>query len=117
VGGLRVLEVDTSPEAMKRTEALIPGAYVMQVAPGPAIDGITRPTHLIAFDMVMITNAKVSDDVVYRVAKALHDNKQDLVATFPPFGLFQPQGMAKPLIGVPMHPGAAKYYREAGLMK
>jgi hypothetical protein len=117
VGGLRVLEVDTSPEAMKRTEALIPGAYVMQVAPGPAIDGITRPTHLIAFDMVAITNSKVSDDVVYRVAKALHDNKPDLVATFPPFGLFQPQGMAKPLIGVPMHPGAAKYYREAGLMK
>jgi hypothetical protein len=117
VGGLRVLEVDTSAQAMKRTEALIPGAYVMQVAPGPAIDGITRPTHLIAFDMVAITNSKVSDDVVYRVAKALHDNKPDLVATFPPFGLFQPQGMAKPLIGVPMHPGAAKYYREAGLMK
>jgi len=117
VGGLRVLEVDTSTEAMKRTETLIPGAYVMQVAPGPAVDGITRPTNLIAFDMVMITNAKVSDDVVYRAAKALHDNKADLVATFPPFGLFQPQGMAKPLLGVPMHPGAARYYKEAGLLK
>jgi TRAP transporter TAXI family solute receptor len=117
VGGLRVLEVDTSGEAMKRTEALIPGAYVMQVAPGPAVDGITRPTNLIAFDMVMITNAKVADDVVYRVAKALHDNKADLVATFPPFGLFQPQSMAKPLLGVAMHAGAAKYYREAGLIK
>src|SRR5207344_3463289 len=41
VGGLRVLEVDTSPDAMKRAEALIPGAYVIQVAPGPAIDGVT----------------------------------------------------------------------------
>jgi len=59
----------------------------------------------------------VSDDVVYRVAKALHDGKQDLVATFPPFGLFQPQNMAKSLEGVPLHPGALKYYREIGLAK
>ena len=117
VGGLRVLEVDTSAAAMKRTQALLPGAYVLQVAPSPAIEGIVKPTHLIAFDMALITTAKVSDDIVYRVAKALHDNKQDLVATFPPFGLFQPQNMAKPLEGVPFHPGAMKYYREIGLAK
>ena len=117
VGGLRVLGVDTSRAAMRRTEALLPGAYVMQVSPNPALDGITKPTNLIAFDMVLITNAKVSDEIVYRVAKALHDNKQDLVATFPPFTLFQPQNMAKALKGVPMHPGAVRYYKEIGLMK
>jgi uncharacterized protein len=117
VGGLRVLEVDTSRAAMRRTEALLPGAYVMRVSPNPALDGITKPTSLIAFDMVLITNAKVSDEVVYRVAKALHDNKQDLVATFPPFTLFQPQNMAKALKGVPMHPGAVRYYKEIGLVK
>ena len=117
VGGLRVLEVGTSPDALKRTQALLPGAYVMQVAPNPALDGITKPTNLIAFDMVLITNAKVSDEIVYAVAKALHDGKDDLVATFPPFGLFQPQNMAKPLEGVPLHPGAMKYYREIGISK
>jgi len=117
VGGLRVLEVGTSPDAMKRTQALLPGAYVMQVSPNPALDGITKPTNLIAFDMVLITNAKVSDDVVYKVAKTLHDGKEDLVATFPPFALFHPQNMAKVLEGVPLHPGAMKYYREIGLAK
>jgi len=117
VGGLRVLEVGTSPDALKRTQALLPGAYVMQVAPNPALDGITKPTNLIAFDMVLITNAKVSDEIVYAVAKALHDGKEDLVATFPPFGLFQPQNMAKPLEGAPLHAGAMKYYREIGLTK
>src|SRR5437867_1447127 len=117
VGGLRVLEVGTSPDALKRTQALLPGAYVTQVAPNPALDGITKPTNLIAFDMVLITNAKVSDEIVYAVAKALHDGKEDLVATFPPFGLFEPQNMAKPLEGVPLHPGATKYYREIGISK
>ncbi|HEY6239772.1 MAG TPA: TAXI family TRAP transporter solute-binding subunit [Burkholderiales bacterium] len=117
VGGVRVLEVDTAPDAIKRVQALLPGAYVIQVGPPPPIEGIAKPTQLIAFDMVLITHAKVPDDVVYRVAKALHENKQDLVATFPPFGLFQPQNMAKPLEGVPLHPGAAKYYKEIGLSK
>lgn len=117
VGGVRVLEVDTAAEAMKRAQALIPGAYVLQVVPHPSIEGVTKPTHLIAFDMVLMTNAKVKDDVVYRTVKALHDSKQDLVATFPPFALFQPQSMAKPLQGVQFHAGAEKFYREAGLLK
>jgi TRAP transporter TAXI family solute receptor len=117
VGGVRVLEVDTAPEAMKRSQALIPGAYVLQVAPHPSVEGVSKPTNLIAFDMVLMTNAKVKDDVVYRTVKALHDNKQDLVATFPPFALFNPQNMAKPLQSVPFHPGAEKFFREAGLLK
>ena len=84
VGGVRVLEVDTAPEAIKRAQALIPGAYVMQVAPHPSVEGVSKPTNLIAFDMVLMTNAKVKDDVVYRTVKALHENKPELVATFPP---------------------------------
>jgi uncharacterized protein len=116
VGGLRVLEVATSAEAMRRTEALIPGAYVVNVSPNPALDGITTPTNLVAFDMVLITNAKVPDEVVYKVAKALHDNKEDLRTTFAPFGLFQPKSMAKALKGVPMHAGAVKYYKEIRLL-
>ena len=117
VGGVRVLEVDTAPEAMKRSQALIPGAYVLQAAPHPSVEGVSKPTNLIAFDMVLMTNAKVKDDVVYRTVKALHDNKQDLVATFPPFALFNPQNMAKPLQSVPFHPGAEKFFRETGLLK
>jgi len=117
VGGVRVLEINTAPDALKRVQALLPGAYTVRVGTTPPVEGIAKPTDLVAFDMVLITSAKVSDDVVYRVAQALHDGKQDLVATFPPFGLFQPQNMAKPLMGVEMHPGAAKYYKEIGLLK
>ena len=117
VGGVRVLEVNTAPEAMKRSEALLPGAYVIEVTPHPSIEGVSKPTHLIAFDMVLITNAKVKDEIVYRTVKTLHDHKQDLAATFPPFALFNPQNMAKSLQGVPFHTGAERYYRETGLLK
>lgn len=117
VGGVRVLEVDTSPEALKRVQAMLPGAYTVQVSPNPNIEGVSKPTSLIAFDMVMVTRAELADDTVYKVAKALYENKQDLMATFPPFALFDPKRMAKPLQDVPMHPGAARLYREVGLLK
>jgi uncharacterized protein len=117
VGGVRVLDVQTDGDALKRAQALLPGAYIIQVSPGPGLDGVTKPTNLIAFDMAMAANAKVSDDVVYRTVKALYENKADLVATFAPFGPFDPKQMAKPLDSVPTHPGAAKFYKEVGILK
>jgi hypothetical protein len=65
--------------------------------------------------MVLNVNAKVPDDVVYKVVKAIHGNKKELVATFRPFGLFNPAKMGKPSLGVEFHPGAVKFYKEAGL--
>jgi uncharacterized protein len=117
VGGLRVLEVDSSPEAVKRIQAILPGAYILKVNPAPNLDGIKAPTDVIAFDMVMNSTAKVSDDVVYRIVKAIYENKKDLVATFRPFALFQPANMAKPNEGVEFHPGAVKFYKEVGIWK
>ncbi|MCC6473152.1 MAG: TAXI family TRAP transporter solute-binding subunit [Burkholderiales bacterium] len=115
LGGLRVLEVDTAAEPLKRTQSFLPGAYIINVQPGPGTDGVTRPTHLVAFDMNLNSSVKVSEDVIYNVVKALHQNKQELVSVFPPFALFNPQQMAKPQIGIEFHPGAIRYYREAGM--
>src|SRR5215510_3620422 len=106
VGGLRVLPADDSPEAIRRVQAIVPGNYPLLVNPAPGIDGVTQPTKILGIDMVISTNDKVSDDVVYRVVKALHESKNDLVATFPPFALFAPEQMAKPVKNVAIHPGA-----------
>ena len=67
--------------------------------------------------MVMVTNASVADDVISKVAKAIYENKNDLVATFRPFAMLNPRNIAKSVEGVPHHPGAVKFYREIGLMK
>jgi uncharacterized protein len=116
VGGLRILPIDGSPDAMKRVQNLLPGSYVVEVKPSPAIDGLNAPTNLVAFDMVFFAHQKMSDDVVYQVTKALHDNKAALAQVFPPFNLLDPSKMAKPVQGMQFHPGASKYYREAGLL-
>jgi TRAP-type uncharacterized transport system substrate-binding protein len=65
--------------------------------------------------MVLNSSTHVADDIIYRVVKALHDGKAELAATFPPFALFQPDMMGKTVQAVELHPGAGRFYREAGI--
>lgn len=116
VGGLRVLPIDASPTAVERVQAVLPGAYMIEVKPSPQLDGITAPTQLVAFDMVFFTQPSMSEDVAYQVTKALYENKAGLAATFAAFNLFDPGKMAKTVKDVPFHPGAIKFYREVGLL-
>jgi TRAP transporter TAXI family solute receptor len=115
VGGVRVLPITDSPEALKRMEAVLPGSYVVEVRPSPQIDGVSAPIKTLAFDMVLCTNIDVPEQVVYEATKALHQNKAALAATFGAFNLLVPDRMAKPVKDVEFHPGALKYYQEAGI--
>ena len=115
VGGVRVLPIDDSPAALQRMEAVLPGSYTVTVAPSPAVDGISQPTKVLAFDMVLITSSDVPERTVYEVVKALHQNKPALAAAFAPFNLLQPDQMSKPVKDVPFHAGAMKYFQEAGI--
>ena len=114
VGGLRVLAIDDSPDALKRMEAILPGSYTTVVNPAAAFDGITQPTRLVAFDMTLNASVSVSEDIGYRVAKALYENKQELAQTFPPFALFDPAKLGKPNGALAIQPGALKFYQEIG---
>jgi hypothetical protein len=116
VGGLRVLPIDSSPAAVARMQEVLPGSYVLEVKPAPNIEGISEPTKLVAFDMAFFTHVNVPESVVYEVTRALHQNKAALAATFGAFNLFNPSQMAKPVKALDFHSGAARYYREAGLL-
>lgn len=114
VGGIRAIALDPSPQAMARTKKHVPVAYARQFKPSPVFTGVLEPTWLMAYDYLMLTNAKVSDDIVYKVVKAMHGNKKALAASFPALNAFQPAGMAKNFPGVQYHPGAVKFYKEVG---
>jgi TRAP transporter TAXI family solute receptor len=117
VGGLRVLPIDDSPEALERMQKVLPGSYSLKIKPAPNIEGVSEPTNIVAFDMQFFTNKDVPDNVVYTVTKALYENKAELVKAFRPMAMFDPKRMAKPLKDVPFHPGALKFYKEVGLVK
>ena len=92
----------------------MPGAYSVVVNPAPALDGISGPTNLVAFDMTLNASASVTEDIVYRVTKGLYGSKSELTQTFAPFALFDPAKMGKPNTGIDTHPGSLKFYREVG---
>lgn len=63
----------------------------------------------------VVTHADTPEETVYALVKALFENLDDLRAQHPALGGLTAEGM---LLGgqAPLHPGALKYYLEAGLI-
>ena len=65
---------------------------------------------------LLICRDDLSNELVYNMTKALHDNQKDLVAAHSAAKDMKLQDALKGMT-VPMHPGAEKYYKEKGIMK
>ncbi len=64
----------------------------------------------------LVTSAKVPDDVVYAVTKEIFENLDEFKRLHPALAGLTREGMLEGLTA-PLHPGAEKYYKEAGLIK
>lgn len=62
---------------------------------------------------VYFATTNLDDDFVYNLTKAIAENKERLVATHASFGAWEAEGMPVGL-GIPLHPGAERYYKERG---
>jgi TRAP transporter TAXI family solute receptor len=62
-----------------------------------------------------VTSAKVADDVVYAITKEVFENLDQFKGLHPAFAILTKENMLQGL-SAPIHPGAMKYYKEAGLM-
>ena len=63
-----------------------------------------------------VTSAKVPDDVVYAITKEVVENLDEVKKLHPALEGLTRETMLEGLTA-PIHPGALKYYKEAGLMK
>ena len=63
-----------------------------------------------------VTHENVPEDVVYEVVRAVMENLDDFRSLHPAFANLDPANMMKDGLSAPLHPGAAKYYSEKGLM-
>ncbi|HSG94467.1 MAG TPA: TAXI family TRAP transporter solute-binding subunit [Afifellaceae bacterium] len=115
VGGLRALTVsDSSDAALAAARAHWPTAEFVTMKAGSS-PGVLEDGVYIAFPQVVFTHAGVSDDVVYAMAKAMYEGKEQMVATFAPFGAFDPAAMRGNPGAAEFHPGALKFFEEVGL--
>lgn len=116
VGGLRVLPVEDTPEALAAVHRHWPAGYLLAVAPGPANTGVLEPTFALTHDAIVAAGTLTPDEAVYALVRTMHDNRDALRAAFGSFSLFDPNRMMVDIPGVDWHPGALAYYRDAGLI-
>jgi len=63
----------------------------------------------------LVTSADVSDDVVYAITKEVFENFEDFKSLHPAYQVLTKESMLQGL-SAPLHPGAVRYYEEAGLL-
>ncbi|MEO1370338.1 MAG: TAXI family TRAP transporter solute-binding subunit, partial [Acidobacteriota bacterium] len=61
-----------------------------------------------------VTSTNVSEDAVYVVVSAVFENLEEFKKLHPAFANLKAEEMVSDGLSAPLHPGAAKYYREKG---
>ena len=115
-GGVRYVNMIDTPEAVQRTLKLAPSTFIAEVKPRPNLVGVEVPTKVLAFDYMLWAGKGVSDEVVYKVVKAMYEHEKELRQTSPLWNSHSSKDMAKDQ-GLPYHPGAIKFYKEVGIWK
>ncbi len=88
--------------------------YAKAVIPGGMYRGNPDDVETFGVKATFVTSAKVPDDVVYAVVKAVFDNFDRFKSLHPAFANLKEENMIKDGLSAPLHPGAEKYYRERG---
>jgi TRAP transporter TAXI family solute receptor len=112
VGGIRVLEID--PAGMPAARKIMAWGYLTNVTPGPVFIGVEKPMPVYSYDNLLLTSAKVPEDMVYKMLDTMEKNQSELISVQPVMREFSP-GFAYKQYGVPYHPGALKFYKERNL--
>jgi len=91
-------------------------AYQPSVIPANTYGGQTTDIPTAALANFLVTHSGVSDDLAYRMTKALYDNLGTLHAAHNAARVIQRDNAVKGM-PVPLHPGAERYYKEVGVLK
>ena len=91
--------------------------YAKATIPAGMYKGNDQPTQTYGVLATFVTSAKAPDDQVYVLVKAVFENFDDFKKLHPAFANLSPEGMVKNGLSAPLHPGAAKYYKEKGWIK
>ncbi len=110
---IKILDLTTSGTDTVLSEN---AAYAAATIPGGLYPGNDADIASWGPKATFVTDASTSDEVVYVLVKAIFENFDDFKKLHPAFGRLTKEQMVKDGLSAPLHPGAEKYYKEAGLM-
>lgn len=93
--------------------------YVKIVIPGKTYSKVDNDVLCLGDSNVMVANKKMKNEVAYKIVKAIYSNvnegKYALINVHPVAAQLTPQNAVNSPL--PLHPGAAEYFREVGALK
>lgn len=107
---IKMIDQSDSLEGMKKIN---PG-YTLITIPKGTYPKQDKDVKVIGYATHIVASCKLPADMVYAMTKAISTHTKDLATVAKPIASLDPKGMAVD-IGVPFHPGAAKFYKEAGI--
>lgn len=90
--------------------------YRTAVVPGGMYRGNDADVNTFGVGATFVSSANVPEEVVYQVVKAVFENFDSFQRLHPAFEHLKREEMVKDGLSAPLHPGALKYYKEAGLL-
>ncbi|WRV99574.1 TAXI family TRAP transporter solute-binding subunit [Grimontia sp. NTOU-MAR1] len=91
--------------------------YRTATIPGGMYRGNDNDVQTFGVGATFVSSAEVPEDVIYNVTKAVFENFDDFRRLHPAFANLKKEEMVADGLSAPLHPGAAKYYKEVGLIK
>jgi uncharacterized protein len=91
-------------------------AYQPAVIPANTYTGQTADVATAAIPNFLITQAGVPDELAYQMTKSMYENLDTLYAAHNAAKSIKRENAIKGM-PIPLHPGAARYYKEIGLIK
>ena len=94
----------------------IGGAYHGATVPGGTYTGQDADVATAAVTNILVTHSDVPEETVYQMTKSLFENLDSVKAAHAAAKDIDP-AKATENLPIPLHPGAERYYREAGILK
>lgn len=89
--------------------------FIAATIPAGTYEGQAEDVSTVAITNILVTHDGVSEEVAYQMTKQLFENLDEMVAAHAAARAIEAANGAQGL-PIPLHPGAERYYREAGLM-
>lgn len=107
---IKILDLSDQLAEMRK---LNPG-YTLVTIPKATYPKQDKDVKVIGYATHIVASCKLPTDTVYAMTKAMAQNIASMAAVNKSIAGLTPKAMAED-IGVPFHPGAAKFYKEAGV--
>lgn len=90
--------------------------YRMATIPGGMYRGNPADTTTFGVGATFVSSTNTSEDIIYNVVKSVFENFDQFKKLHPAFANLKKEEMIKDGLSAPLHDGAKKYYKEAGLL-